>query len=95
VCAAGPQECKRLMVVTAAHAEDDNETNWEGNFRRCQIEKWIIPGQGLARQIVEITPADLPNMQKWITFLKLCDKFWTCVGLGCDATGGLRADAVT
>jgi hypothetical protein len=62
-----------LMAILPAAANADDK--WEGNFRRCQIEKVLPEGQRLA----EVTTDDLPNLQKWIAFLKMCDRFWRCV----------------
>jgi hypothetical protein len=65
-----------MAVLSAANAKEEDDNKWRGDFRKCKIHKTFSPEDGL---FATITPDDLPNMQKWIIFLKQCDKFWTCV----------------
>jgi hypothetical protein len=78
VCAAGPDKCVvREVVLPSPPLPNPDDDKWEGDFRKCHIRKWIRASD--LDQMAEITPDDVPNMQKWITFLKACDAFWTCV----------------
>jgi hypothetical protein len=67
--------CATSAVSATPGDTADDDDKWEGDFRKCQIQKPVPAGEIW----MTITPDELPNMQKWITFLKVCDKFWTCV----------------
>jgi len=70
-------------VTTAGPATASTE--WEANFRRCEMDKWFsrdvdayeFTAEG--KVLVSIKPEELPAIEKGIAILKKCNKFWTCV----------------
>ena len=69
------------LAPTAATAA----TEWEANFRRCEMDKWFYRDKDVyefsaeGSLLVTITPADVPALEKGIALLKRCDRFWRCV----------------
>jgi hypothetical protein len=69
------------LVPTAAPAA----TEWEANFRRCEIDKWFTRGEDAyefnaeGRILVTITPKDIVAIERGTAVLKRCSKFWACV----------------
>jgi hypothetical protein len=79
---------KKLLlaaVLVVASTPATAATEWEANFRRCEIDKWFTRGEdayefdGEGRLLVSIKPADVPAIEEGIRVLKRCHKFWTCV----------------
>jgi hypothetical protein len=80
-----------LMATSAAHADE----KWEGDFRKCQLTKRYLEGNGISkplegitsgkvwidgdRAIVAIGPDEISDLEKGIALLKKCNKFWQCV----------------
>jgi len=60
-------------------------TEWEANFRRCEMDKWFYRNVDAyeftaeGSLLVSITPDDIPAIEKGLAVLKRCSKFWTCV----------------
>ena len=72
-------------VLAVAPTAATAATEWEANFRRCEIDKWFTRGEDAyefsaeGKVLVSIKPADVPAIERGIAILKRCNKFWTCV----------------
>jgi hypothetical protein len=66
-----------VLALTASTAQTATSDGWEGNFRRCDITK--ASNDQEHDPWLSFEAEDLPKLEKWVAFLKVCDKFWQCV----------------
>jgi hypothetical protein len=71
-----------FLATGTAHAQDQEEPKWYGDFRHCQAEKYFSnlyrrPQDGDTE--VALGLDDVLELQKLIPLLRKCTAFWQCV----------------
>jgi hypothetical protein len=66
-----------VALGTASTAQTATSDGWIGNFRRCDITKASHDQEH--DPWLSFEAEDLPKLEKWVAFLKVCDRFWQCV----------------